>query len=283
MKCRIQDSVEPVVGLKFITEWFPCSAKLDPYYECDLCQAHGKVEVMMSHLLGKMHKEKFLCSFKGGQVKKEEIGRYLRDFDDRDKGSELIQTIFSDEQYPWPEKKAPWSISAGGSGIPPTLSKPSLRYRRHNYNKTDEQMAYEEEIKEEERIAKKMAEPVLANIDPAIIQSITKNDQLKHYSTLFHAVLNKISKYQLQNGNEADLKHFNNTISHIDRLTVSADRMVRGASISSANQNDVSARKEVTNSVVGQANTPPPPAPRLKPITPKITGKKVPQRDPRRR
>merc|ERR1719347_1814255 len=31
----------------------------------------------------------------------------------------IIETIRSDEAYPWPSGKAPWSLEQGGSGVPP--------------------------------------------------------------------------------------------------------------------------------------------------------------------
>ena len=37
-----------------------------------------------------------------------------------EKLSDLIKTIRSDEDYPWPPSKAPWAVELGGTGIPPS-------------------------------------------------------------------------------------------------------------------------------------------------------------------
>ena len=39
--------------------------------------------------------------------------------ENNEKLSDLIKTIRSDEDYPWPPSKAPWAVEKGGTGIPP--------------------------------------------------------------------------------------------------------------------------------------------------------------------
>ena len=42
---------------------------------------------------------------------------------------ELIKTTYSDELYPWPSGKAPWSLENGGTGNPPTYNREFMRDR----------------------------------------------------------------------------------------------------------------------------------------------------------
>ncbi len=48
---------DPVVGLKFISEYLPVSNdEMEPHYECALCQNQGKAGAMFSHILARDHR-----------------------------------------------------------------------------------------------------------------------------------------------------------------------------------------------------------------------------------
>jgi hypothetical protein len=43
---------------------------------------------------------------------------------------DAIDTVYSDELYPWPAGKAPWSLEAGGTGVKPSCAEDTRRRRR---------------------------------------------------------------------------------------------------------------------------------------------------------
>jgi hypothetical protein len=51
----------PVVGVRFVREIIACSdPKAVPQYECTLCKKQAITDGMVSHILGRLHREKFL-------------------------------------------------------------------------------------------------------------------------------------------------------------------------------------------------------------------------------
>ena len=104
---------------------------MEPFYECNLCNNQGEANGMVNHVLGRGHREKFF-----GQMDDKDYGKMssvdLRKQAERqdEKGQwELIKTIYSDELYPWPSGKAPWSLENGGTGNPPTYNREFMRDR----------------------------------------------------------------------------------------------------------------------------------------------------------
>ena len=58
---KVLEAMDPVVGLKYITEFLSSSdQEMEPYYQCELCGNHGQANGMMSHVLGTKHREKFM-------------------------------------------------------------------------------------------------------------------------------------------------------------------------------------------------------------------------------
>eukprot|EP00092_Neocalanus_flemingeri_P031563 GFUD01034274.1.p1 GENE.GFUD01034274.1~~GFUD01034274.1.p1 ORF type:complete len:402 (-),score=123.26 GFUD01034274.1:32-1237(-) len=123
---KIRETLEPVVGLKYVTEFIAVSdAEMEPHYECELCGAVGQSNMMLSHLMGQKHRQRFLEEISAGDLRmvslsQAELLRIAKEFNENNqKLSELIRTSRSDERYPWPPGKAPWAVERGGSGIPP--------------------------------------------------------------------------------------------------------------------------------------------------------------------
>jgi hypothetical protein len=58
---KIRESSEPVVGLRFITEFSPVSdPEMEPHYECGLCGYEGGSNRMYSHIIGDGHRQMFV-------------------------------------------------------------------------------------------------------------------------------------------------------------------------------------------------------------------------------
>jgi hypothetical protein len=132
LQAKLRETQDALVGLVYITETIACSnPEMEPYYECTLCGNQGEANGMVSHLRGKGHREKFLRKMEPNNPKvlimrpdqvKKEVEKH------RENGNlSNIQTIYSDEMYPWPSGKAPWSAERGGTGIPPTGARNSVR------------------------------------------------------------------------------------------------------------------------------------------------------------
>ena len=122
---KLREVSEPIVGLKYIAETIPCSSnEMEPYYECYLCGTQGEANGMFNHLTGRNHREKVIqkaypnekqyFDMPRDMILKE--ARRLSQMDTDDK----MDTVHSDELYPWPAGKAPWSVEKGGSGFVPT-------------------------------------------------------------------------------------------------------------------------------------------------------------------
>ena len=63
---KVREAIDPVVGLKYITEYLPSSdQEMEPHYQCDLCGSQGQANGMMSHVLGSKHRENFMDTKRG--------------------------------------------------------------------------------------------------------------------------------------------------------------------------------------------------------------------------
>lgn len=118
---KIQKYPDPVVGLKFVEEFICLSnEELEPRYECSLCGSVGDTNAMLSHVLGKKHRQKFFeKKYRGREISsKYMLAKMAKDYAENEK-TYRIRTHRSDARYPWPAGKAPWSIEQGGNGIAP--------------------------------------------------------------------------------------------------------------------------------------------------------------------
>merc|ERR1719431_2343133 len=58
---KVREAMDPVVGLKYITEIMPSSnLEMEPHCQRELCGALGQANGMMGHLMGTKHREMFL-------------------------------------------------------------------------------------------------------------------------------------------------------------------------------------------------------------------------------
>ena len=80
---------------------------------------------MFSHIMGYKHRQMFVEeTYKDDpkvlDLSQSELLSYARRHaENGDNLNERIKTRRSDEEYPWPAGKAPWSVERGGTGIPP--------------------------------------------------------------------------------------------------------------------------------------------------------------------
>ena len=122
----------PIVGLAHITEIISVSnVEMEPFYECNLCNNQGEANGMVNHILGRGHREKFFSQLDDRDYSKMSSGELCKQAGKRSERGEwdLIKTIYSDELYPWPSGKAPWSLENGGTGNPPTYNREFMRDR----------------------------------------------------------------------------------------------------------------------------------------------------------
>merc|ERR1712096_282930 len=89
---------------------------------------------IFSHLMGQRHRYEFVARLYGGDpstamLSQTELLDMARKHDENKPGfADKIRTRFSDEEYPWPAGKEPWSVLRGGLGIAPDGA-------RNNYGK----------------------------------------------------------------------------------------------------------------------------------------------------
>jgi len=126
---KVRETKDPVVGLKFVKEFIPVSdPEMDPHYRCELCGNQGSSNGMFSHLMGYKHRksyvEKTFGSHNSGAMSQDQLLRIAKNNSENDlQLSTLIQTTMSDEEYPWPPGKAPWSLEQRGEGVAPEIAK----------------------------------------------------------------------------------------------------------------------------------------------------------------
>ena len=220
---RLRKVSEPVVGLQFVSEWLPCSNRyLHPHYECDICRVGGKVDVIKAHLVGKAHREKFYEITAGaprnlGNMSRDRLWSVLGEYNDADRAKDKIETIYSDEQYPWPPNRAPWCEAAGGTGIVPTSARKNVRYRRKNYLLNDFQIVREQRLLEEVAAHREENENNLCNVDPTTIGDITSKEELASYTDVLNSVLDRIKGFHAEEGGDGSeaLKYLLSTVSKI--------------------------------------------------------------------
>ena len=80
---------------------------------------------MFSHIMGHRHRQMFVETLYKDDptvldLSQSNLLSYARRHaENGDNLNERIKTRRSDEEYPWPAGKAPWSVERGGTGIPP--------------------------------------------------------------------------------------------------------------------------------------------------------------------
>merc|ERR1719186_2090291 len=132
---KIKESSIPMVGLDYIKEFIAVSdSEMEPHYECSICDKQGQANGIFSHLMGQRHRYEFVARLYAGDpstamLSQTELLDMARKHDENKPGfADKIRTRFSDEEYPWPAGKEPWSVLRGGLGIAPDRA-------RNNYGK----------------------------------------------------------------------------------------------------------------------------------------------------
>merc|ERR1719508_347551 len=123
---KIKESSIPMVGLDYIKEFIAVSdSEMEPHYECSICDKQGQANGIFSHLMGQRHRYEFVARLYAGDpstamLSQTELLDMARKHDENKPGfADKIRTRFSDEEYPWPAGKEPWSVLRGGLGIAP--------------------------------------------------------------------------------------------------------------------------------------------------------------------
>ena len=148
----------------------------------------------------------------------------LGEFDDVDRAKEKIETIYSDEQYPWPPGRAPWCAEAGGTGVVPDSARRNVRHRRMNYLSNDFQIAREQKVLEEVARHREENDNNLGNIDPTLIGEIASQEELSSYTRVLDGILGKIQSHHAEelfggsdNGEAAAREYLLSSVSRIVR------------------------------------------------------------------
>eukprot|EP00092_Neocalanus_flemingeri_P015992 GFUD01017310.1.p1 GENE.GFUD01017310.1~~GFUD01017310.1.p1 ORF type:complete len:667 (+),score=195.32 GFUD01017310.1:44-2002(+) len=125
---KIRETRSPIVGLDFIKEFIPVSdSEMEPHYECSICDSQGQANGMIGHLNGQKHRQAFFSREFGNdpgmarlsQAELLKMAASDRHNENKTGFTARIITRYSDEEYPWPAGKEPWSELRGGSGIVP--------------------------------------------------------------------------------------------------------------------------------------------------------------------
>jgi len=107
----IEETADPIVGLQYLKEVFPKSGagEHEAMYKCDLCCSTGPCASSFSHIVGFKHKEKYLTmKYNLINLDKNQINIEAKAIEDKEgKQLDVIKTIFSDTEYPWPPGKKP--------------------------------------------------------------------------------------------------------------------------------------------------------------------------------
>lgn len=141
---KLKEANDPAIGLEFVIEYLPeTDPEMDPQYECELCGNKGIANGMLSHVMGHTHRKNVMYKAHPGdkhyfERNQKECLEYAAAHAENNKElSLLIRTIRSDDLYPWPAGKAPWSIENGGSGIPPHNAKENFGMNKFNGTLTE--------------------------------------------------------------------------------------------------------------------------------------------------
>ena len=124
---KVVETVEPVVGLCYVTETLAESdPEMEPHYSCSLDNQQGQANCMLLHLQGRAHRQAWVLKKYGNLAEKLDLSqadlkKEANMFDERHNLQAImkIQVISSDEAYPWPQGRAPWLRENGGSGEVP--------------------------------------------------------------------------------------------------------------------------------------------------------------------
>ena len=104
---------------------------------------------MFSHIMGHRHRQMFVETLykddpKVLDLSQSDLLSYARRHaENGDNLNDRIKTRRSDEEYPWPAGKAPWSVERGGTGIPPDRA-------RENWGKHTDSMEEKLTVRESE-------------------------------------------------------------------------------------------------------------------------------------
>jgi len=132
LKEKMRECNDALVGLKFVREVLPISnQEMEPHYYCKLCNQQGQANCMLLHLKGRIHRQQWVHAVFNSadmvelsqaqlKLKAEEMDERREEVRRVESGEEsVIETILSDEAFPWPAGKAPWLKENGGTGIVP--------------------------------------------------------------------------------------------------------------------------------------------------------------------
>lgn len=181
LKEKLRETTTAIVGLNFVNEIIACSnAEVEPHYECSLCGQQGEANAMFQHLQGKPHRGKFLQhkypmdrnyidkSLNQNYLEMEIERRELRENCQLNK----INTVYSDEMFPWTAGKAPWCVEQGGTGNVPTRARNKVGLIGSNSMGSDGSLADSRHLKTESEKAIKS----LNDIDLDTIEIKLKTD-----------------------------------------------------------------------------------------------------------
>ena len=210
---KLRESSDPIVGLKYIAETIPCSSnEMEPYYECYLCGTQGEANGMFNHLTGRNHREKVLQkAFPNDKryfdMPRDMLNREVKRLAEMDT-SDQINTAHSDELFPWPAGKAPWSVEKGGSGFVPT----AINYRKE----TRRRMVLEglDPFDPKNLGVPNLADPTKLNLPAGPIdvrdmsakdvKAINTNTELNHAYGIVEMMLSRITEFHSRKCNPND-------------------------------------------------------------------------------
>ena len=122
---KIKETTEPVVGLDYVTEVIAASdPEMEPHYECELCGSKGIANGMYTHIMGGKHRQQFVLEYYRNDprhvidLSQKDLLDYARKHSENQEVHKIRSKV-SDDEYPWPAGKAPWSVERGGSGRAP--------------------------------------------------------------------------------------------------------------------------------------------------------------------
>ncbi len=220
---KLRQDNEPSVGLAFVEEVLACSnIEMEPHYECHLCGNTGGSNGMRAHILGRPHREKFLQHLHPDDPRYLEMSKSaLLSAVSRLRENErtgCIQTVYSEELYPWPAGKAPWSLEQGGMGIAPTASVYELNRKIRKEailkGKTVEELTYNLGRRDDDDIMEVNADGALVDRmpsssssslsngqlpDPSLVRTVSGQRQMQDYYALAMELVNKAAEFHSAN------------------------------------------------------------------------------------
>ena len=211
---KLRECSDPIVGLKYIAETIPCSSnEMEPYYECYLCGTQGEANGMYNHLVGRGHREKVLQrAYPNNQayfeMPRDVLVKEVKRLADTEDCKEM-NTAHSDELYPWPAGKSPWSVEKGGSGFVPTAIS--------NRKETRRRMVLQglDPFDPNNLGVPNLANPTSVNLpsgpidvrdmSPKDLKSIRNSKDLSHAYSVASMLLSRIAEYHSRNCNPNDV------------------------------------------------------------------------------